>query len=172
MPAELSSELVTVGRFGTPHGVAGWIRVASFTHPRENIEIYRPWLVGDGAARRALEIEALRAHGQGFVARIAGISDRDQAQALTGLDILVPRTVFPDLSGADEYYWRDLIGLEVRNDDGSSLGRVISLLETAAHDVLVLEGADGERLIPFVAAFVVAVDQQAGVIHARWQDPA
>lgn len=172
MSAEPPPDLVIVGRFGTPHGVAGWIRVASFTHPRENIDGYRPWLVAGDGGQRVLQVEGFKAHGQGFVARLAGIRDRDQAQALTGFDILVPRSVLPELAGTDEYYWRDLVGLEVRNADGGSLGRVVSLLETGAHDVLVLEGAGAERLIPFVAAFVQAVDREAGVIHVRWQDPA
>jgi 16S rRNA processing protein RimM len=126
--------------------------------------------VGEG--RRPLEVQAFRAHGRGFVAQVGGVTDRDQAMALTGLDILVPRSVLPEPVDSDEYYWRDLIGLEVRNDDGSPLGRVRSLLGTGAHDVLVLESADGERLIPFAAAFVLAVDRQAGIIRVRWQDPA
>lgn len=166
-------ELVIVGRIGAPHGVAGAVRVTSATQPPENIVHYRPWLVGDGAGApfREVEVTSVRRQANGFVAVIAGIDDRDRAQALGGALIAVPRHVLPALDADREYYWQDLLGLTVRHVDGRTLGTVKTLLETGAHDVLVIERDGPELLVPFVGAFVLEVDLAARRIVVEWQEP-
>lgn len=166
-----ASELVIVGRIGAPHGVDGAVRVHSSTQPPENIEHYRPWLLGDGERFREVSVERLEAYRGGYLARLGGIGDREQAQALKGALIAVPRSALPPLEPGREYYWRDLIGLAVRQVDGTPLGRVTNLLETGAHDVLIVDDGSGERLIPFAEAFVVAVDLPEGCIVVDWQEP-
>ncbi|MFU8815714.1 MAG: ribosome maturation factor RimM [Pseudomonadales bacterium] len=164
-----TAQTVVVGRIGAAHGVAGAMHVTSFTVPPENILEYRPWLLEDGGGYREVKVRSLKVHGTGFVAQLAGIEDRDRAQALAGTLIAVPRDALPALDPDEEYYWQDLVGLTVVNTAGSELGEVVRLLSTGAHDLLVV-GAD-ETLIPFVAAFVLEVDLAGRRILVEWSEP-
>lgn len=131
----------------------------------------KPGLALAGPAR--LRVRSARTHGDTVVASIEGICDRDAALALRGVCVFVPRSAFPK-TAAGEYYWTDLIGLAAINRDGVNLGEVVGLLDTGPHCVLrlrppagvVVEG--GERLIPFVAAFVGEVDLAARRVDVDW----
>ena len=109
-----------------------------------------------------------RARGDGFVAAFSGIGDRDAALAIRGCRIGVPAGCFPPAEPG-EFYWRDLIGLKVANADGAVLGIVERLIETGAHDVLVVRG-ERERLIPFVKRFVTGVVPEDGLLRVDWTD--
>jgi 16S rRNA processing protein RimM len=161
--------LVPLGRIQGPYGVQGWVRIHSSTEPPEAILGYRPWLVAEaGGWRRRMPVDG-RMHGTGLVARLEGVDDRDLARELAGADIAVERHRLPALPPG-EYYWCDLLGLEVETRAARSLGRVTSLLETGANDVLVVSG-DRERLVPFLPDQVVLeVDLSAGRIRVDW-DP-
>lgn len=161
--------LVVVGRIGGAYGVTGQVRVTSVTDPRDNIERYRPWFIGSEQRFREVEVLELRTHGHGHVARLAGVTDRNMAQALAGQEVAVPRSVLPELDGSDEFYWQDLIGMEVEDSTGVTLGRVERLFETAAHDVLVVRDDVRETLIPFTAPFVVDVDLVQKRLRVAWQ---
>lgn len=165
------AELVIVGRIGAPHGVAGAVRISSATQPAENIEHYRPWLLGDGERFREVEVSWLRPHGAGYVAGIAGVTSRDQAEALRGSLIAVRRSALPDLEAGREYYWQDLVGMTVCHPDGRVLGTVKNLLETGANDVLVVQGRPREVLIPFVDGVVLDVDLTSGRMLVDWLEP-
>jgi 16S rRNA processing protein RimM len=161
------SDRVLVGRISGVFGVEGWIKVYSYTEPRENVVNYSPWrLLGrDGELVR--EVLAGRRHGNGVVAKLQAIDDRDAAAALVGVDIQLCREQLETLS-AGEYYWADLVGLEVVDLEGKTLGTVSQLLRTGANDVLVVEG-DRERLIPFVqGAIVTDIDLDAGRMRVDW----
>lgn len=162
-------ERVIVGRLGSPFGVKGWIRVHSHTRPAEQLFDYPLWGLGESGELRELAVEAAQAQGKGWIARLGGIADRDAAAELTGAMISVSRTMLPRAEqGA--YYWIDLIGLRVVSTQGFDFGRVDSLMETGANDVLVVHG-DAERLIPFVQPDVIQrIDLSAGVIEVDW-DP-
>jgi 16S rRNA processing protein RimM len=168
---------VIVGRVSGLFGVHGWVKVFSYTEPREMIASYRNWFIGSEKSWQPYEIAEGKKHGKGVVVRVSGIADRDQAAELVGSDIAVDRDTFP-ASGKDKYYWTDLIGLNVATVDGQDLGKVAGLMETGANDVLVVEevveGADGcerQRLIPFVTGEVVTdVDLDGGRIVVDW-DP-
>ena len=165
--------MVVVGRIQGPYGIKGWVHVASFTDPKENIQSYSPWQLGSRSDRddwRGAEVENIRPHKQGYVAKLSGIDDRNGAEAVKGLLIGVSEANLPE-PAADEYYWRDLVGTQVINVDGQRLGEVDSLIETGAHDVLVIRtGGDAaaEILIPFHASYVQAVDLKAGQIQVDW----
>ena len=167
-----ANDPVVIGRISGAHGVTGAVRIVSLTHPPENLEHYRPWLLGEGERFREVAVCWVRRHGASFVAAVAGVSGRDQAQALAGQLIAVPRSTLPPLPERREYYWRDLIGMSVVDTGGRSLGSVRELLPTGGHDVLVIEGGEREVLIPFVEAFVADVDLAARRILVDWQDPA
>ncbi len=146
----------------------GWVRIYSFTQPRENIVQYKPWyLRRDNGDWQETELEQGRAHGKGVVARLAGRTDRDQAQLLMGCEIGIRRDQLPDLQPG-EYFWNDLIGLQVLNVEDDDFGKVDYLLETGANDVLVVKG-ERERLIPFVMKQVILeVDLEQGRIRVDW----
>lgn len=165
------SEVVVVGRILRPHGIKGWVHVASFTDPNDNILTYRPWLLrsGDGGDWLTADVEEIRPHQHGFVACLKGIGDRDGAESLRGRWIGVPASELP-ATGPDEYYWRDLLGLAVVDTDGRTIGQVVDLIDTGANDVLVVKQADGaETLIPFHRQFVLDADPAAGRIRVNWQ---
>jgi 16S rRNA processing protein RimM len=161
--------LVVVGRIGGAYGVTGQVRVNSATDPRDNIERYRPWFIGSEQRFREVEVLELRRHGQTHVARLAGVTDRNVAQTLAGQEVAVPRSVLPELDGPDEFYWQDLIGMKVEDSAGVRLGQVERLIETPAHDVLVVRDVDGETLIPFTDPFVLEVDLVQKRLRVAWQ---
>ena len=117
---------------------------------------------------RSIDVLDTEPHGEGFVASFSGIGDRNAAAAISGCEIGVPAGGFPP-AGPGEHYWRDLIGLQVVNSDGTVLGTVERLIETGAHDVLVVTG-ESERLIPFVGQFVMQVLPREGLLRVDWVD--
>jgi len=171
-PTDPGGTVVVVGRILAPYGVRGWVHVAPFTQPKENLAEYRPWLISrEGRSDwQPVTVLDIRAHGQGLVVSLAGVEDRTGAETLKGRLIGVPETVLP-APAADEYYWRDLIGASVTDLDGRVIGRVDNLMETGAHDVLVVKRPDDtELLIPFHDRYVVEVSD--GTIRVDWQEEA
>ncbi len=164
------SAYINAGQISGVFGVKGAVKVFSFTEPRENILRYSPWLLQKNGLTRQLKVQGGQRQGHNVVANIEGIADRDQAAALIGWDILIERSQLPKPKQG-EYYWLDLIGLQVQTQDGISLGRVDHLLETGANDVLVVIEGETERLIPFLQPqTVLKVDLDAGLIVVDW-DP-
>lgn len=163
---------VIVGRISGLFGVKGWVKVFSFTAPRENILNYLPWrLVMDSGAGNGVEYKRVegRIHGKGLVAKLGGIDDRDAAAQWVGAEIRVAREMFV-APGRDQYYWADLVGMQVQTVAGQLLGTVDSLLATGANDVLVVAG-ERRHLVPFLVAEVVKrVDLDARTIVVEW-DP-
>ena len=158
---------VIVGRVSGIYGVQGWVRVYSHTAPRLGILAYSPWYLGHGADWQRYEVAEGRSQGKGIIARLGGITDRDQARALMGRHIAVARDQLPALA-EDEHYWVDLIGLEVVTVEGRVLGTVAGLMETGANDVLVVKG-ERERLVPYLPGTVVRrVDRVDGRITVDW----
>jgi len=160
---------VVVGRIHGLFGVHGWLRLYSYMErPADLLAFDRLWLVSDSGreARRVLETEQ---KGPRLVARLEGVGDREAARRLLGVELQVPRSAL-EAGEEDEYLWADLIGLAVETVDGVALGRVDSLVDTGANDVLVVAGTDRERLIPFLADYVPEVDLERGLIRVDW-DP-
>ncbi len=161
---------VLLGRIVGVFGVDGWVKLHSFTEPRENIFRYRPWTLRGPAGEGTEDRPQGRLQGKGVVARLTGVADRDAAAALVGTEVWVPRAALPK-PRAGEFYWADIEGLAVRTVEGTLLGRVSHLFATGSNDVMVVQG-DRERLIPFVQGLhVVKVDLDAGLIEVDW-DPA
>ena len=159
---------MTLGYISGVHGLKGWVKVYSYTDPREAILGYQPWRVGKpGEPSREVRIERGQPHGKTLIAVLPGIGTPEQGRALVGQEIRFPRSDLPD-SGRDSWYWSDLIGLSVVNEEGVPLGTVKQMIETGANDVMVL-GGERERLIPFVLEQVVQiVDLAAREIHVDW----
>ena len=166
---DASEDHVILGRVTGLFGVRGWVKVFSYTEPRENIVGYRRWLIGQHGAWKQVKVLVGRRQGKGVVAHLEGFEERDQAASLIGAEIAVARAELPP-AGAGEYYWVDLIGCEVATADGIVFGKVESMLVTGANDVLVVKG-ERERLIPFIRGQVItAVDLGERRITVDW-DP-
>lgn len=170
-------DAVEVGRIIDAWGVKGWIKVQPFSADPQALFSTKRWFIKPSEQPRApgaaplpglLKVTQAREHGDGIVAGVQEVTDRNGAEALKGARVFVSRASFPT-AAADEYYWVDLIGLDVVNREGASLGRVADLLDTGAHAVLRIEADGGaERLVPFVAAYVDQVDLPGRRITVDW----
>ncbi|WP_313314480.1 ribosome maturation factor RimM [Pulveribacter sp.] len=179
-PAELPADAVEVGRIADAWGVKGWFKVLPYSSDAEGLLSARTWFLQPAergskntfAGTVQLDIRQARIHSDAVVAWARGVDDRDAAEGLRGARIFVPRSGFP-AAGEDEYYWVDLIGLEVVNREGVALGTVRDLLPTGPQTTLVLsyeeDGKPHERLVPFVSAFVDQVDLAGRRITVDWQ---
>jgi 16S rRNA processing protein RimM len=145
------------------------LKVFSDTSPRENIVNYSPWRLRLDGRSEMREVNSGRLQGKLVLAKLVGCDDRDQAEALIGAEIAIPRSALP-ATRPGEYYWADLVGLAVITTDGVELGRIDRLFETGANDVIVVAG-ERERLVPYVWEQVVRqVDLEGGVMTVDW-DP-
>lgn len=127
------------------------------------------WIAKDESGPwREVGLKGLKAHGDGLVVALESVADRTAAEALKGWLVGAPREALP-ATDEDEFYWGDLIGLEVVNEAGERLGKVVGLIETGANDVLrVVDEHNAERLLPFVDAVVLSVEKDAGTIRVAW----
>ncbi|HOY00886.1 ribosome maturation factor RimM [Zoogloea sp.] len=164
--------MIILGRIVAPFGVGGWVKVHPFgDDPLSWKKIPQWWLATDPDGKEwvPFTLKGCREHGKGgIVASFDEVPDRNGAEAVTGYFVAAPREALPKPE-KDEYYWADLVGLEVTNAAGMRFGKVEGLLSTGAHDVLQVRDGDVERLIPFVAAYVLSVDTLAGQIQVDWE---
>jgi 16S rRNA processing protein RimM len=158
---------VILGRIAGAHGVRGWVKVVSHTEPRANILAYERWQLRRAEGWQSYAVAEGQGGGGRVLARLEGVSTRDEAAALTGADVAVLRDELP-APAEGEYYWTDLEGMTVRDLAGRVLGCVQALFSTGANDVMVVRG-DRERLLPFVHGTVVKdVDLAAREIRVDW----
>lgn len=168
-----TSDKVIIGKIGAPHGVKGWVKINTYTDTPEGIFAYRPWLLGDG---KEYQVDQWRPHGKVLVAKIEGIETRDDAERIKNLDITILANQLPELDD-NEFYWRELTGMQVVTTQGYDLGVVKDVFNTGANDIIQVKAnakdAFGlkERLVPFVMDEVVqTVDKEGRVITVDW-DP-
>ena len=177
--AELPADAIEVGRIADAWGIKGWFKVLPYSADPEALFSSKRWFLlpaekgaktFTGVAR--LAITEAKMHSGTVVACAREVDDRTAAEALRGARIFVSRSSFP-AAEKDEYYWVDLIGLEVVNREGVALGTVKELLSTGAQTVLVmdyqLDGKTLERMIPFVSVYIDSVDLPARRILVDWQ---
>ncbi|HEY6483734.1 MAG TPA: ribosome maturation factor RimM [Steroidobacteraceae bacterium] len=160
---------IELGRIGAPFGVKGWTHVDSHTDPPEALLDYPKWVLRRGSGERmALALADGQLHGERLVARLEGIEDRDAAAALTGAVIEVERAELPP-AGERQHYRADLIGLAVRNADGTALGSVAHFVDAPTGPVMVVRDADGrEHWILAVPRYLRRVVLDEGVILVEW----
>lgn len=165
-----NTEFLNAGQISGVFGVKGWVKVFSYTQPRENILSYSPWFLRKNEKFQEVKLIKGQRHGNAVVAELDGIVDRDLAMGLVGAEILISRHQLPKPKSG-EYYWADLIGMTVNTVDGVYLGSVNHLLETGANDVLVVLDGERERLIPFLQQHtVLQIDMEQSLIVVDW-DP-
>jgi 16S rRNA processing protein RimM len=159
---------VILGRISGLYGVNGWLKIYSYTRPRENIFSYSPWLIQPSKGScLTREVKSWKVQGKGLITQFEDVNDRELARTHVGLDISIPKDDLPELA-EDEYYWCNLIGLEVINQADQVLGKVVEIRETGANDVLVVQGEE-QYLIPLLKGSVVRqVDQERGRMLVDW----
>lgn len=167
-----TEELIVLGKITSVHGVRGEVKIYSFTDPIDNLLNYRHWTLRRGGEVRQVELVQGRLQGRLLVAKLKGLDDREEARAFADFEICVPRSLLPQLADG-EYYWHQLEGLKVVNQDGQLLGKVDHLLETGANDVMVVKPCAGslddrERLLPYTEQCVLAVDLDVGEMRVDW----
>jgi 16S rRNA processing protein RimM len=165
-----SSALIQLGFVGAPYGVRGWVKLRSHTDPPERLLEHRNLVLGRSGAWQTYRIEASGRSGGALTVKLAGVEDRDQAQALRGAQICVPRSELPRRDDRD-FYRADLIGCEVVNLEGTGLGRVQNFMETPAQVLMVVRGAK-DVLIPAVPQYLRRVDLQARRVVVDWDAAA
>jgi len=171
----MSLDIIVIGRLGRSFGVKGWQVLQSFTDPPENILQYGPWYLQrkpDGSWQE-LAKPACQPHKNGHIVRIEHIQNPEDAHTYSGSFIGVTRDALSAvenvIDSADaEYFWHDLVGCEVYNLDDVFLGRVNHLIETGAHDVLIVKNDEGNHLIPFHEPYLQNVDLTAKRISVEW----
>ncbi|WP_153099720.1 ribosome maturation factor RimM [Paraburkholderia hayleyella] len=174
------ADAIEVGVIVDAYGLKGWVKVAAHAGAGRGGDALlgapRWWLLKDHE-RRSAGAQGAKTHGDSVVAALDGVADRDAALSLRGSRVYLCRSDFPALD-AGEFYWVDLLGLEVVSEAGVALGKVASMIDNGAHSVLRIEypvsGKDGkpamgERLIPFVGVYVKTVDQAAKRITVDWE---
>jgi 16S rRNA processing protein RimM len=164
--------MVVLGRISAPYGVQGWVRLHPFgDDPDRWREIERWWLgceENDFSAWRAYPLQDLRLHGKTWVVKLVGVDDRNGAEQMVGQFVGAPRNALP-ATAQDEFYWADLVGLNVVNEKQEQLGRVVEMIESGAHAVMVVVDGEIKRLLPFVGHVVKDVDVAAGVMRVDWE---
>jgi len=164
---DLITDWVIVGRFGRPHGIKGLITVVSFTEPRDNILSYTHWHAHINKQWEPLTLLHLEMNNKFILARVEGYNEREDVTRLTNIDIAVSRKQLPALPEG-EYYWEQLLGMSVVNQQGTVLGSVEEMLSTGANDVLVVVG-EKRHLIPYLPGrCVVKVNEHERVITVDW----
>ncbi|BDB23447.1 ribosome maturation factor RimM [Cupriavidus sp. P-10] len=180
----LPEDLVEVGYVGAAYGIRGWIKVQPHADDASALLHARRWWLlappqaglvtadAQHAQPVCVKIAQSREHSGTVVAHAAGVADRNLAEALRGRRVWIRRADFP-APDEDEFYWVDLIGCSVSNEQGELLGEVSGLIDNGAHQILQIayalpDGKAGERLVPFVEAFVRTVDTAGKRIVVDW----
>jgi len=159
------SRRIEVGRLGAAHGVRGWLRVQSFTDPPQRLFEWKRWHLQSGAEVKVLEA---RAQGNGWIARLEGVEERNGASRLTGQLLLVDRDELPATTGR-EHYRDDLVGFEVKNVEGALLGVIDHYIDTPGNAVMVIKG-EREHLVPVTREHLRSVDQDARRVIVDWPE--
>lgn len=167
-----TENLVKIAMLKKPYGIKGWLWVFSDTDDRAGIFQMQPWLMKTATGFKPLTVKNWRTQGQGLVACFEEIADRNVAETMNGTTIWVHKDSFPALDD-DEYYWSDLVGLTVINEEDQVLGVIDEMFETGAHEIISVapssDSIDGEaRLIPWHSDIVLAVDLNAKTMRVAW----
>ncbi|MCF6808088.1 ribosome maturation factor RimM [Thiotrichales bacterium 19S9-12] len=162
--------MVVIAKIGAPYGLDGDMRLYIFCQPPEKAVAYKTWHIRMESSQSWLQLkgEAVYQLGEKFLIHLEAVSTPEEAKKYVNAEIGVKRLDLPEVA-EDEYYWADLIGLEVLNDLNQYLGVVVDLIESpGANDVLVVNDKGCERLIPFVNVYIKEVNFDAKQILVDW----
>jgi len=156
-----------VGRFGRPHGIKGFVTVYSFTEPSDNILSYSDWHVFLNHCWQPIKLLSVQVHNKSIVAQIEGYPERESVARLTNLEIAIQRVQLAPLAPG-EYYWHQLVGMKVINQQGQIFGQVVEVMPTGSNDVLVVQG-EKKHLIPYLPGqFIIEINDESQTITVDW----
>ncbi len=159
--------LVPAGTIGSPHGIEGALRLWSETSPPEAIFDYGPWTLAKGELRRTVRVVGHGRSGGRLIVRLDLAATPEEARLWTGATVLVPRASFPP-APPGQYYFVDLLGLAVCDEDGCLRGTVEEVTEAPAQPLLRIRDGNRHHIVPFVReAIVLEVDLAAGIVRVR-----
>ena len=161
------TQWVAMGYIKGAFGVKGGVKVSADTEYADSLLDYPQWRLRKDTYAVQVEVEAGKLNGSELQVKFSGTNDRDAAHALRGYTIEISRADFAQTEEG-EYYWADLVGMEVVSRSGEALGTVSGLMETGAHDILIIDGDKGRQLIPFVDHFIDDVSHENRTITADW----
>ena len=190
------NQYYVAGRLGAPHGIKGLVRVQSFLEQPERLAQASVWYFPSTSIQRfpegfrasftgpfegadpdtgkqlklyGVSVQQLKAQGAKFVGTFAGLTNRNDVEGLANLTFYLPLADLPELD-EDEFYWRDLIGLNVLDAEGQIQGKIQEIMETGANDVLVVVSAEGQKhLVPYLPDRVVhAIDLELQTMTVDW----
>ena len=151
-----------MAQIGRAHGLKGEVHAQSFTADPLALTDYGDLTDKTG---RVFKIAAMRAQGTGLVLRLAGVITREAAEALNGVELMLPRDALPDTGDDDNFYYADLIGLEAVSTDSETLGKILAVHNFGAGDMLELRLTDGKSIfVPFTKAAVPIVSVKYGTV--------
>jgi len=172
-----ASDILVIGSIGAPYGVKGWVKINSFTQNKDSVFDYAPWNIklsqGDN---QVIKVDQWKVHSKSLVAKLEGVNDRNAAELVKNAEISIESSQLPELD--NDFYWKDLIGMQVVTDKGYDMGVVKDMFETGANDVMLVKAkindafGQKERLLPFLHdSVVLSVNRDGKIITVDW-DPA
>ncbi len=162
------ADYVIVGKIASTYGVQGWLKVISYTESTVGIAEYTPWYLEEKGGFKAIDVTDVREYGKGIIVKFVGYDNPEKARLLTGKKVAILRSQLPALE-KDEYYWNDLIGLTVINQNGVTLGQIVYIIETGSNDVLVVKG-ETEHAIPYLPNDVIkSIDLANKIMRVDWE---
>lgn len=161
-------DIVVVGQLGKTHGVQGWLKIHSFTNPPQNLLGYQPWLLHCQKQWQPFPLEATKQFGSQLLVKLSDINTPEAAKYYTNCQIGIYTHQLPE-PAEGEYYWHQLTGLSVINQDNITLGVVDRLFETGANDVVVVTGKK-RLLLPYIPSVITKVDLANNILHVNWDE--
>lgn len=173
----IASDVLIIGSIGAPYGVKGWVKINSFTQNKDSIFDYAPWNASlSQGGNQVLNVDQWRYHAKSLVAKLEGVEDRNAAELIKNAQISIQSSQLPELD--NDFYWKDLIGMQVVTEQGYDMGVVKDMFETGANDVMLVKAkindafGQKERMLPFLHdSVVLSVSKDGNIITVDW-DPA
>ncbi|MEI6738551.1 MAG: ribosome maturation factor RimM [Pseudomonadota bacterium] len=167
-PTTLTDDMVVMARIGAPFGIKGWLKLQTFTEYADSLDEFDHWFISSPKGWEEVAVEDYAVNVKAVVAKLQGCNDRSAAERMQKREIAIPRD-WLEVAEEGAYYWIDLIGATVVNEVGERLGKIETLMETGANDVLVVKSGSTEILIPFVDAYLLNVDRDKKIVTVRWE---
>ncbi len=164
----MAKKIIEMGQLGAPYGLSGWLKLRSYTCPANNITHYTNWYLHEKNTWKPVEILAIKPYHKLFIAKIATVDAPERAALLTNKQIGIDRQELPQLEQG-QYYWSDLIGLSVINQQQQTLGKIDHLFETGSNDVIVVKNGKQSHLLPYHTSVVQSIDLEQGQMRVIWE---
>jgi 16S rRNA processing protein RimM len=162
----MKSDFLLIGKVAKPHGLCGQVKVQSYASSHESFLAGRKVYLSQGEEMRELVLSEVKVRPRSLFLSFQGVDDRQQAEGLSGASLYIGKKDLKTLPEG-EYYWYQLIGSRVYNDQGRFLGIMEGIFPTAAHDIWVIRDGKKELLLPAVGDFVASVNIPQGEIRVR-----